>query len=79
MHPGIIRFFAQSGPERNIPEYGRKEKGDGRRLSPFSLAALVLDPAAAGGLRLFSRFFFPCPAREPLLILEYIHKMDGKK
>ena len=57
---------------------GRKRE-TGAAFRHFPLAALVLDPAAAGGLRLFSRFFFPCSARELLLILDYIHKIDGKK
>lgn len=57
---------------------GRKKEA-GTAFRHFPLAALFFGPAAAVGLRLFSRFFFPCPARELLLILDYIHKMDGKK
>lgn len=57
---------------------GRK-KEPGAAFRHFPLAALFFGPAAAVGSYLFSRFFFPCPARELLLILDYIHKMDGKK
>lgn len=55
----------------------RRETGTAFRH--FFAAVLALHLAAAGGIRRLCRSFSPYPSGKLLILLDYIHKLDGKK
>ena len=56
---------------------GRRETSAAFRL--LFAAVLAFCTAATAFLRSFRRFYLPCPVGKLFVILDYIHKLDGKK